>query len=420
LSGDRELYNPTLQAADEQTRIAWIRDGFALEWQRVWDENVEFYRNKYSRLGFSRDEVPELEQVPRTVKDELRLDEKVNPPLGTHRAVRLTAARYLSTSGGTTGRPQLHFRSERDQLHWVESMRRHWWRCGLREGDRLAQTWPPPPYSPPWVLTLAPGGIFEIPTGPPTTHEAARSHIELWQDLQPTAFFISLAQLQFYERVAGDMGLDFRTITEGTTVSILEVGCQFDKIAQRVVKHYDFSRLHNLGGCGDIPSAVGSSCQHNSGIHMPSHNLIVEVVDPKTGRAVPAGERGQLVLTALDHDMIAIRFDLQDIVVRHDEPCACGETGPRFVYHGRTAEQKNFGSTSVLPIDVQLALIDEDCGEFLIDQNVNDVLKVTVESTARASDIETLLRGALDVPVSVETVEPGSLPVSTWKARRVG
>lgn len=71
--------------------------------------------------------------------------------------------------------------------------------------------------------------------------------------------------------------------------------------------------------------ASGSECGHFSGIHMPEDLVVFECVDD-ANRAVPAGTAGhKLLITTLTNRVLPlIRYELSDVVILDDGPCACG------------------------------------------------------------------------------------------------
>jgi phenylacetate-CoA ligase len=415
---DRELFDPARQSADQDQQRKWAIGGLEENWHRLWESNAIFYKEKYASVGLSADEVPLLVDIPTTSKDELRANEDSYAPFGNYRTVGLPETRFLSTSSGSTGKPMLNMRTSSDQDRWIESMRRHWWRVGIRPGDRLAQTWPPPPYSPPWVMTLAPAEVLEIATGPPVDLTAAISHLNLWKTLQPTAFMTTSSQLALYEEAAATVNLQLVDFTRGTSISIVEAACQFEGPAQWFKDHYGFSRIHNLSGAGDIAGFIGSSCRFNTGTHQSADLVTVEVINPLTGHEAGDGERGHLVVSSLRHDQIWIRYDLEDIVLRQTDACPCGETGPRYLLLGRSADIVRLDGREILPIDVQLALFRIGSPEFRVKGTKNDALYIELETELSAKVLEDELAKVLEVPIKVEILNVGSLPRSTFKPRR--
>jgi phenylacetate-CoA ligase len=418
---DRELWNPEVQALDSAEVDRRAREGFAREWQRVWDVPIPFHRERYEAAGLGPGEVPPLDEVPRTIKQDLRDDERAHPPFGTHRAIGLDQARRLAASSGTTGSPTFIFYGPRDLEVHLEVSVRNLWRYGVRPGDRFTHPWPQGLY--PTGVTAGRQylelGVLEIPVGPPFSREVAIEHLRLWEILRPNAFLLSGHQILTYEDAAAEAGLDFRALLAGANVGFIEAACQFEGPRRRVEEHYGF-RLHNMGGASDVPGFGTSDCRFHTGLHAPGDHMVIQVCDPVTGRELPAGERGSLVVTAFGLDAVVIRFDVEDVVVAHQSLCPCGESGPRYTLLGRAADLAMVEGRSLLPLDVQLALDDQGAPEFqMVRVAPGAPLRVRVETEGRASVLAALLKERLEVPVDVEAVVPGALPRSTFKPRRI-
>ena len=418
---DRELWDPSTQGRSPDDTAAAAREGIARVWRRIWELPVPFYRERYEAAGFGPDTVPPLDEIPRTNKADLRADEAAHPPFGSYRSVGLTDAVRLGASTGTTGTPILFFYSAHDLEVHVEAGRRNLWRHGLRPGWRWTHSWPQGIY-PTGVsagrqfLDL---GVLEIPVGPPFTREVAADHLRLWQLLEPHGFMITGSQLQTYEEVGAEIGIDFASFLKGSTIAFLEASCQFEGPRHRLEAHYGF-RLHNIGGASELPGFATSDCRFHTGLHCAGDHFVIQVCDPASGREVPSGQRGTLVITAFDIDATFVRYDLEDIVVQSVEPCPCGETGPRYTLLGRAADQVTVGERQILPLDVQLAVDDLGAPELQLGRDGDGTsLNLQVEADGRGAEVESALAARLGVPVRVVDVPKGSLPRSTFKPRRV-
>ena len=418
---DRELWDPALQGRDVAATAAAASEGIGRAWQRIWDRPIPYYRDKFVAAGFDAREVPPLDAIPRTNKTQLRADEDAHPPFGSYRSVGLDQAVRLGASTGTTGRPTLFFYTPHDLGVHVEVGRRNLWRHGLRQGRRWTHSWPQGIY-PTGVsagrqfLDL---GILEIAVGPPFTREVAADQLRLWELLRPDGFQITGSQLQTYEDVGAEIGVDFAALLKGSTIAFLEASCQFEPPRRRLESHFGF-RLHNIGGASEIPGFATSDCRFHTGLHCAGDHFVIQVCDPDTGAEVPAGQRGTLVITAFDLDTTFIRYDLEDMVVQHVEPCPCGETGPRYTLLGRAADLVRAGDKDLLPIDIQLALDDVGAPEFQLTRGeTSETVRLQVE-TEREDEVASALRERLGVAVEVTPVPSGTLPRATFKPRRVG
>jgi phenylacetate-CoA ligase len=165
---------------------------------------------------------------------------------------------------------------------------------------------------------------------------------------------------------------------------------------------------------------------------------LVEVLDPATGEPVPPGEKGELVVTMLEKEAFPIvRYRTGDVTTLTEEVCACGRTHPRIGrIQGRVDDMIVVRGINVFPSQVEHALMtDPEVGnEFQIvveRRGALDTMLVKVELRPEAFgdrlfELDAIkdrlahrLRDSLNVGVSVEIVEPGSLPRFEGKAKRV-
>lgn len=66
-------------------------------------------------------------------------------------------------------------------------------------------------------------------------------------------------------------------------------------------------------------------CEALSGLHLAMDHFIPEIIDPETGKRVPNGEEGELVVTTITNRANPIiRFRTGDITRIIDSPCPCG------------------------------------------------------------------------------------------------
>lgn len=89
--------------------------------------------------------------------------------------------------------------------------------------------------------------------------------------------------------------------------------------------HYGSTET-GLGGAVD--------CDFSQGCHVRA-DILWETVEPGGDRACRSGEAGELVITTLRRRaMPLIRYRTGDLVTLSDQPCPCGEPGPRLVRLG--------------------------------------------------------------------------------------
>jgi phenylacetate-coenzyme A ligase PaaK-like adenylate-forming protein len=84
-------------------------------------------------------------------------------------------------------------------------------------------------------------------------------------------------------------------------------------------------RVHTHYGLTEMGLGVAVECEAKAGYHFNEAGLLLEVVHPRTGNPVKAGEEGELVFTTLNREaMPLIRYRTHDLSRLITEPCPCG------------------------------------------------------------------------------------------------
>jgi phenylacetate-CoA ligase len=155
-----------------------------------------------------------------------------------------------------------------------------------------------------------------------------------------------------------------------------------------VYSHYGMTET-GLGG--------GVECAAGDGYHLREADLLFEIVEPATGRAVPDGEYGEVVFTTLTRrGMPLVRYRTGDRARFLTAPCPCGSVLRRLGrVTGRLGEAVTLpeGRTlSITELD-ELVLSDKSVSAFeaaLTDAGGSDRLTITVSCDGSAFDREAL------------------------------
>lgn len=84
-------------------------------------------------------------------------------------------------------------------------------------------------------------------------------------------------------------------------------------------------RVHTHYGLTEMGLGVAIECKAGNGYHFNEADLLLEIIDPQTGKLVAAGQEGEMVFTTLNREaMPLIRYRSHDISRLILEPCACG------------------------------------------------------------------------------------------------
>jgi phenylacetate-CoA ligase len=84
-------------------------------------------------------------------------------------------------------------------------------------------------------------------------------------------------------------------------------------------------QIHTHYGLAEMGLGVAVECSSQNGYHFNEADLLLEIVDPQTGKAVEPGMEGELVFTTLTREATPlIRYRTHDISRYITESCICG------------------------------------------------------------------------------------------------
>ncbi|WP_437613414.1 AMP-binding protein [Sorangium sp. So ce834] len=175
--------------------------------------------------------------------------------------------------------------------------------------------------------------------------------------------------------------------------------------------------------------ALGIECDHHDGYHVPAAHVIMEIVDPKTGRVLDPGETGEIVVTGLlRYDSPILRFRTGDLGCLNPAPCPCGVAMPRFHMRGRAFDQMRFHGKEISPIHLEEHLMRmPEVGnwfQFVVPASDQGRIKIRCELASGvepgaplAEALATRMQAATSLPIEFEFVD--ELPRTGVKAVRV-
>ncbi len=164
-------------------------------------------------------------------------------------------------------------------------------------------------------------GCAVIPAGPGNT----AVQVELMRRLPVTGFVGMASYLRTIGEKAVEAGLDPR--------QDFKLRCAFvaaEKLTESL--RGDVQDLFGITvrqGYGTADAgAIAYECDQLGGMHVSSR-CFVEICDPATGKPVPAGQVGEVVVTPFVEDYPLIRLATGDLSFLVDGACACGRTSSR-------------------------------------------------------------------------------------------
>lgn len=401
---------------------------------RGWE--IPFFQRHWRAAGIAPGDIRSLDDLstlpPYSVK-ELRESQERQPPFGDFMGISPADGKrmplVLQTSGGTTGmpRPMLYAPIDREVMAIMRG------RClamnGLRPGDMVQVT---------YSLGLSNGGLgareaiwkytgaVPVMTGSGIT-TPTRRQIEIAKAWRTNVILGFPAYLRHMALVARDeMKIDPREL------DVHLVGSHLGMEERKVIEDLWGAPCSDSYGTHEA-GMMASDCEHRAGMHIHEDAVLIEVVDPDTGQAVPDGQRGTIYITTLfRYGAPFIRYNIGDVSAIVPGACPCGSTLRRLErIFGRSDNMIKLRGVNIFPEAIG-ALVAEDrrtTGEYFciverVGKEGRDEMTVLVEcvdATIDRAQLETelkqRLREALSVQIAVNAKCRGELDEYTGLSR---
>ena len=400
--------------------------------KRVYEKSP-FYKKmfKENKLKLSNlKSLKDLSQIPFTKREDLRN----NFPYG-FLTVSLEKIVRLHTSTGTSGKPKAVFFTQRDIDQSAELIARSMKMTGAKKSDVFQNMMSYGLFTGGLIFHYGAEklGVLVIPSGAGNTER----QLELMRDFKTTIIHITPTYALYLANVIEEAGLnpeaDFnlRTAYLGAEPYSEETRRKIEKIFN--LNAYNSYGLSEMNGPG-----VAFECEKKEGMHLWEDNFIVEIIDPSSGKILKDGEEGELVLTSINKEAMPIlRYRTGDLTFIYPQKCKCGRTHRRISrIKGRVDDMLIVRGVNVFPSEIERVLMGlQGIGrnyQIILEREKNLdklIVKVEVEKPLFNGSLEHLkglenkikakLKAELMLTPDVELVEPGSLPITTGKAKRV-
>ena len=392
--------------------------------------NVPFYRSRCDEAGIDPSRIKSLDTIKRlpfTTSDDLRL----NYPYGLLAVPKDEVVR-VHTSSGTTGKPKALFFSKGDIERSANLIARCLVMTGTGKSDTLQNMMTYGLFTGALVMHYGAErvGALVIPAGPGNTDR----QISLMRDFGTTAVHITPSYALYLASVLQKKGIDpgkdlnLRRAYMGAEPHSEETRKKIENLFG--IDVYNSYGLTEMNGPG-----VAFECPYKNGMHLWEDHFLVEIINPETGEVLDEGREGELVITSLRREaMPLIRYRTRDITKILSDTCACGRTHRRISrIMGRSDDMFVVKGVNIFPQQIEQILmgikgvaqnyqivlesldqltIKVEISKDLFDGNIDHLLKLQAAITAK-------VRAEILVKPTIELLEPGTLPVSEGKAKRV-
>jgi phenylacetate-CoA ligase len=379
-----------------------------------------FYAKKLAGMQVKTQE--DFEALPFTSKEELR----DLYPMGIAAVPEEEIVR-IHASSGTTGTPVIIPYTQKDVDDWAEMFKRCYEMAGITNTDRIQVT---PGYG---LWTAGIGfqlgaerlGAMVVPMGPGNVDKQVMMLIDMKSTVwTSTSSFALLLAEEIAKR-----GVKNKIHLKKGVIGSERWG---DKMRARIaaelgVKLYDIYGLTEIYGPG-----IGISCEHECGMHCWDDYMYFEIIDPRTGKNVPDGELGELVITTLVKEAAPlIRYRTHDLTRILPGPCPCGSPYTRIeTLVGRTDDMVKVKGVNIYPGQIEDVLkeVEGVSSEYqvMIDHlDGRDIMTIFFEMNEGANryateeDVKHTVKSRIGLTVVPKGVPIGDLPRSEKKTTRI-
>ncbi len=390
------------------------------------------YKERFKKHGVHPKEIKsidDLEKLPFTTKDDLR----DHYPFGLF-ATPIDQIVELHTSTGTTGKPTVVGYSKADISLWSNLIARALAATGVRPGTLIQDA---------FNFGVTTGGQgFQYgaeligATVLPVSGGNANRQLMFFEDLGAHVLLCTPSYALTLAEIAQDQNLDLSRIN--LEAGIFGAETWSEPLRKRIEESWNITAYDTYGLSEIIGPGVAHECHVRNGLHIYEDHFFPEVIDPKTLKPLPAGEVGELVITAVTKEALPmIRYRTGDLAKLSHLACECGRTLIRMSRTAGRAEQVlTVNNKSIFPGQVETIVFAFDelshTYQILVDRREKSHAKldVCVESSSEIienqqskqqlmSRLERATAQSLGIPIDWHIVPYRTIPRTEGKANRV-
>ncbi len=279
----------------------------------------------------------DLEKLPLTRREDIIEAQRETPPFGGFEGVPRTQMRRIYVSPGPVYEPGPW---EYDDIQWAQAL----FAAGFRAGDTVQNTFNYHMWPFAFILddSLKMIGCSVIPAGPGNS----LIQLTIMQKLQATGIVGTPSFLMTLAQRAESQGIDPQKDLS------LQAGFVSAEMLPESLRKMLESKLgipiHQAYGTVTT-GCLAYECPLRGGMHL-CEDVIVEIVDPDTGKKMSPGSTGEIVATNFNKAYPMIRFATGDLSYLTNTTCECGRTSPKIgKILGRTDQVTKVKGTFIHP-----------------------------------------------------------------------
>lgn len=305
-----------------------------------------FYRRRWKKLGGALARLKDfagLQDLPLTTKEALRKHNRDFFALPEEKWADVFA------TGGTTGEPIYFPQSAQDLERTARAEERSLSISGVKRSDVVLLQMPM--HGALWGAGLSYYlgyqriGACVLRTGPGQMGYQA----QVLRQLKPTVIHSNVGFLLAMARAIPEKERRCVRLLIAGLDNTLDEGLKRNVLGQQLQRAWPWAQVSAVYGMTESASPW-HECPEGLGYHITPEFCVVEIVDPRTFRHLPAGEPGVMVITPLGVEGLPLlRYLLGDVSRLVTEPCACGRRWRLGAVVGRIDQQLKIKGVTLYP-----------------------------------------------------------------------
>ncbi len=422
-------YQEQIETAPRALLTQWQSQSLKKQVKHAYD-NVPFYRDLLDKNGVSPDDIEsigDITKLPFVTKENLREvypDGYLGVPIGDCIRIQCTS--------GTTGKRIIAFYNRHDLDLWEDCCARAIVSAGGTKDDivQISCAYGLPSGGMGFNGGSQKVGCLTVPISGGNTER----QLEFMQDLKTTMICCTATYAAHLAEMIEEKGLK-----DKIHVNKAIIGSEpWTEEMRREIQERSGITVFDLYGITEMagPGVAFECCEHN-GMHVQEDHFYPEVIDPQTGKVLPDGEKGELVLSALTKEAFPLlRYRTRDICTLTHEKCKCGRTLVRMSKPmGRTDDMLIVKGFNLFPSQIETVLIKQGLSsnyQIILDRVRGlDQMEIQVEMLPEnytedagallsiENKVKNALRSEIGITAPIRILAPFSLARSDGKAVRV-